>query len=208
VRLVVAVALCLSVVTAAGAASSWRVRVNEGIAGVELDMTQPQVAARLGKPYAMSIAIEYVRCGMYRRVDDFSACFDTRTRRVVSTAGIGRAFCVVRPRFCLGTAGGVAKLKREFGRRLVGPVRNSDGDLFYEYVRTRGNRRVQNAFAVDMLSSPPYRGSAVVAVYIGYCARQGGYVPRCPRRHQNAAGRCYRGLRDHAEPPYDQASLR
>lgn len=173
-------ALSLIVVASTDAASSRPVRINEGIAGIELGMTQAQVAARLGKPYAMSIAIGHVTCGTYARVEDFGACFDTRTRRVVSTSGIGRAFCVVRPRFCFETVGGVAKLNRFFGRRLRGPVRTADGELFYEYIGKRGTARSQNAFAVDTVSPSPFRGSAVVAAYIGLCGRQGRNVPSCP----------------------------
>jgi hypothetical protein len=181
-RLIAALALSLIVVTATDAASSHPVRVNEGIAGIQFGLTQAQVAARLGKPYAMSLPVGRVTCGMYARVKDFGACFDTATRRVVSTYGIGRAFCVVRPRFCFETVGGVAKLKRYFGRRLLGPIRTFDGDLFYEYIGNRGTSRVQSAFAVDTESRPPFRGSAVVAAYISFCGRQGHNVPRCPRR--------------------------
>jgi hypothetical protein len=182
VRLLGALGLALVIVIATDAASSHPVRVNEGIAGIRLGMTKAQVAARLGKPYAMSIAVGHVACGMYTRVEDFSACFDTRTGRVVSTSGIGRAFCVVLPRFCFGTVGGVGKLKRYFGPRLLGPVRTRPGDLFYEYIGKRGSSRVQSAFTVDTVSPAPFRGSAVTAAYIGLCGRQGGYVPRCPRQ--------------------------
>ena len=173
--------LVLPIALAAVAASSWQVRVSEGIAGVRLGMTQAQVAAQIGKPYAMSLPSRNVTCGLYPRVADFGACFDTGTRRVVSLYGIGPKFCVVRPRFCFQRVGGLAELKRAFGRRLIGPVRSRYG-LFYEYVATRGGRRIQNAFAIDTQSSSPYRGSAVVAVYIGFCGRQGSNVPPCPRR--------------------------
>jgi hypothetical protein len=175
--------LALVFVSAGIAASSWRVRVNEGIAGIWLGMTQAQVAARMGTPYAMSIPIRHVTCGMYARNEDFGACFDTRTRRVVSVDGIGAKFCVVRPRFCFEKVGGVAKLKREFGRRLRGPLWNQARDeLFYEVIGRRGARRVQTAFVVDTQSPPPYRRSAVVAAYISICGRQPESVPRCPRR--------------------------
>ena len=182
-RLVSSVLVSLAVVTAAAASSSLAVRVGEGIAGVRLGMTQAQVAARMGKPYAMTLPSGHATCGIYARNDDFGACFDTRTRRVVSLDGIGPKFCVVRPPFCFQKVGGLAKLKREFGRRLIGPVRNRSGDqLFYEVVVRRGGRRVQSAFVVDTQSSPPYRGSAVIAVYIGYCGRQPRSVPPCPGR--------------------------
>jgi hypothetical protein len=181
-RLIAALVLSLVVVTATDAASTHAVRVNEGIAGIRLGLTQAQVAARLGKPYAMSIPIGRVTCGMYARVKDFGACFDTGTHRVVSTNGIGRAFCVLRPHFCFQTVGGVAKLKRQLGRRLLGPIRTYDGDLFYEYIGQRGTARVQSAFAVDIESPAPFRGSAVVAAYISLCGRQGHNLPRCPRR--------------------------
>jgi hypothetical protein len=177
VRLVLPTVVALAAV----AASSWQVRVGEGIAGVRLGMTQGQVAARIGKPYGMSIATRNVTCGMYARNDDFGACFDTRTGRVVSLSGIGSRFCVVTPRFCFQRVGGLAKLKRAFGRRLVGPVRRGE-DPFYEVVVRRGGARVQSAFVVDTQSPPPYRRSAIVAVYIGYCGRQGSNVPPCPRR--------------------------
>jgi hypothetical protein len=180
VRLAISVVVSVAAVTAS---SAWQVRVSEGIAGVRLGMTQAQVAARVGKPYAMSLPIANVTCGIYARNDAFSACFDTGTRRVVSISGIGRRFCVVRPRFCFERVGGLAKLKREFGRRLIGPVRNRSGDeLFYEVVAGRASRRVQSAFVIDTQSQEPYRGSAVVAVYIGFCGRQGRNVPPCSRR--------------------------
>lgn len=172
-RLVIAAAVALAAV----AGSPWQVRVSEGIAGVRLGMTQAQVAARMGKPYAMSIPTKNATCGMYARNDNFGACFDTRTGRVVSLVGIGPKFCVVTPRFCFQRVGGVAKLKRAFGRRLVGPVRRGD-DVFYEVVVGH----IQSAFVVDTHSPPPFRGSAVIAVYIGYCGRQGSNVPPCPRR--------------------------
>jgi hypothetical protein len=172
--------MCAVVSAAAVASSAWQVRVNEGIAGVRLGMTQAQVAERVGKPYGMSLSTRNVTCGMYARNDAFDACFDTSTRRVVSLSAIGPRFCVVRPRFCFQRVGGVAKLKRAFGRRLVGPVRRGE-DVFYEVVVRRGSARVQSAFAVDTQSPPPYRGSAVVAVYIGFCGRQGINVPACPK---------------------------
>jgi hypothetical protein len=176
------VRLVLPIALAAVAASSWQVRVGEGIAGVQLGMTQAQVAARIGKPYAMTLPSEGVTCGLYARVAAFDACFDQGTRRVVSLSGIGPKFCVVQPRFCFQRVGGLAKLKRAFGRRLIGPVWNRDGDqLFYEVVVRRGGRRIQSAFVIDTLSSPPFRGSAVVAVYIAFCGRQGRIVPPCPR---------------------------
>jgi hypothetical protein len=50
--------------------------VSEGIAGVRLGMTQAQVAARVGKPYAMSIPIANVTCGMYARNTDFGSAGD------------------------------------------------------------------------------------------------------------------------------------
>ena len=165
---------------AAVAASSWQVRVSEGIAGVRLGMTQAQVAARIGKPYAMSLPSNNARCGMYARNDDFGACFDTRSGRVVSLVGIGPKFCVVTPRFCFQRVGGLAKLRRAFGPRLIGPVWR-EGELFYEVVVRREGRRVQSAFVVDTLSSPPFRGSSIVAVYISFCGRQGKIVPPCPR---------------------------
>ena len=88
----------------------------------------------------------------------------------------------MRPLFCFQRVGGVAKLKREFGRRLIGPVWNRGRDeLFYEVIGRRGGRRVQSAFAVDRESPPPYRGSAVIAAYISFCGRQAANVPRCPR---------------------------
>jgi hypothetical protein len=179
-RAVASLALTLVIAQTAAAATSWSVRVDEGIAGVRLGMTERQVAARLGKPYAMSIAITHVSCGMYRRIDDFAACFDTRTHKVVSTTGIGSAFCVVRPPFCLGSVGGVRKLRQAFGRRLLGPVRRGDG-VFYEVIRRVGGARVQNAFQVDTVNEPPLRGSSVIAAYIGFCGRQGRNVPACPR---------------------------
>jgi hypothetical protein len=182
VRLIVSVLLSLVLVASATAAASSAVRVHESIAGVHLGMTQRQVAARMGKPYAMSIPIRHVTCGNYARNDDFGACFDTRTHRVVSVDAIGPKFCVVRPRFCFQKPGGVARLRREFGRRLIGPVWNRARDaLFYEVIGVRGGRRVQSAFQVDTLNDPPYRGSAVVAAYISFCGRQGSHVPRCPR---------------------------
>jgi hypothetical protein len=183
VRLVFAALVSLAVVTASAASSSWPVRVGEGVAGVQLGMTRAQVAARMGKPYAMTLPSGHATCGIYARNSEFGACFDTGTRRVVSLSAIGSKFCVVRPRFCLQRVGGLAKLKRAFGRRLVGPVGNRGGDeLFYEVVGRRGGRRVQSAFVIDTQSSPPYRGSAVTAVYIGFCGRQGKNVPPCPAR--------------------------
>jgi hypothetical protein len=155
--------------------------VSVGIAGVRLGMTQSQVADRIGRPYAMSIPIAKVTCGLYRRNDNFGACFDTRTGRVVSLDGIGMGFCVVRPHFCFQTVGGVAKLKKAFGRRLIGPIWNRSGDeLFYEVIGRQGGRRVQSAFVVDTESDPPFRGSSVIAAYIGFCGRQGLNVPPCP----------------------------
>ena len=171
--------LVLSV--AAVAASPWQVRVSEGIAGVRLGMTKAQVAARVGRPYAMSLPSKNATCGRYARNDAFGACFDMRSGRVVSLVGIGPKFCVVTPRFCFQQVGGLAKLKRAFGRRLVGPVRRGE-DVFYEVVVRRGSARVQSAFVIDTLSSSPFRGSAVVAVYIAFCGRQGSIVPPCPRR--------------------------
>jgi hypothetical protein len=166
---------------AAVAASSWQVRVSEGIAGVRLGMTQAQAAAQVGKPYAMSIPSAHATCGLYARHQDFHACFDTRTGRVVSLSAIGPKFCVVRPRFCFQRAGGLAKLKRAFGRRLIGPVWR-EGELFYEVVVRREGRRVQSAFVIDTQSSPPFRGTSIVAVYISFCGRQARIVPLCPRR--------------------------
>jgi hypothetical protein len=181
VRILVSAFLSLVLVAGGTAAGSWHVRVNESIAGVRLGMTRAQVAAQMGKPYAMTIPIRHVTCGMYARNENFGACFDTRTHRVVSVHGIGPSFCVVRPLFCFQRVGGVAKLKREFGRRLIGPVWNRGRDeLFYEVIRRRGGRRVQSAFAVDTQSPPPYRGSAVIAAYISFCGRQAANVPRCP----------------------------
>jgi hypothetical protein len=177
VRLVI----CAGVALAAVASSSWQVRVSEGIAGIRLGMTRAQVAARIGKPYGMSLPTGNVTCERYARIAAFGACFDKRTRRVVSLDGIGPKFCVVRPRFCFQRVGGLAKLKRAFGRRLIGPLRSGD-ELFYEVVVRRGGRRVQSAFVIDTLSSPPYRGSAVVAVYISFCGWQGKIVPPCPKR--------------------------
>jgi hypothetical protein len=178
VRLVVCAVVSLAAVASS---SSWQVRVSEGIAGVRLGMTRAQVAARVGKPYAMTLSSGNVTCGMYARIADFGACFDTRSGRVVSVDGIGPKFCVVRPHFCLQRVGGLAKLKRAFGRRLIGPLRSGD-ELFYEVVVRRGGRRVQSAFVIDTQGSPPYRGSAVIAVYIGLCGRQGKNVPPCPKR--------------------------
>jgi hypothetical protein len=177
VRLVV----CAVVSVTAVASSAWQVRMSEGIAGVRLGMTQAQVAAWIGKPYGMTLPSGNVTCGLYSRVADFGACFDTGTRRVVSLYGIGSTFCVVQPRFCFERPGGLAKLKRAYGRRLIGPIRSRYG-LFYEVVVSRGGQRIQNAFAIDTQSPPPYRGSAVVAVYISFCGRQGSDVPPCPRR--------------------------
>ena len=177
-RLVCSVLVALVVVTAAAASSSLPVRVGEGIAGVRLGMTQAQVAARLGKPYGTTLPSGHATCGLYARVPDFGACFDTATRRVISLDGIGPKFCVVRPRFCFQRVGNVTALKRAFGRRLLGPVWNRDGDeRFYEVIGRSGGRRVQTAFVVDTQSSPPYRGSAVTAVYIAYCGWQGKNVP-------------------------------
>ena len=173
--------ICSGVVLAAVASSSWQVRVSEGIAGIRLGMTRAQVAARIGKPYGISLPTGNVKCEMYARIAAFGACFDKRTRRVVSLDGIGPKFCVARPRFCFQRVGGLAKLKRAFGRRLVGPVRR-DEDVFYEVVVRRGSARVQSAFVIDTQGSPPYRGSAVIAAYIGLCGRQGKNVPPCPKR--------------------------
>ena len=173
--------ICAGVVLAAVASSSWQVRVSEGIAGIRLGMTRAQVAARIGKPYGISLPTGNVKCEMYARIAAFGACFDKRTRRVVSLDGIGPKFCVARPRFCFQRVGGLAKLKRAFGRRLIGPLRSGD-ELFYEVVVRRGGRRIQSAFVIDTLSSPPYRGSAVVAVYISFCGWQGKIVPPCPKR--------------------------
>ena len=75
-RLIAALALSLIVVTATDAASSHPVRVNEGIAGIQFGLTQAQVAARLGKPYAMSLPVGRVTCGMYARVKDFVVPLD------------------------------------------------------------------------------------------------------------------------------------
>jgi hypothetical protein len=172
--------LCALVSVATVASSAWQVHVSEGIAGVRLGMTQSQVAARMGKPYGMSLSTRNVTCGMYARNDDFDACFDTGTGRVVSLSAIGPKFCVAQPRFCFQRVGGFAKLKHAFGRRLVGPVRRSGG-VFYEVVVRRGRARVQSAFVIDTQSPPPYRGSAVTAVYIGFCGRQGSNVPACPK---------------------------
>ena len=173
--------ICAGVALAAVASSSWQVRVSEGIAGIRLGMTRAQVAARIGKPYGISLPSGNVKCERYARIDAFGACFDTRTGRVVALDGIGPRFCVVRPRFCFQRVGGVAKLKRAYGRRLIGPVHAGHG-LFYEVVVSRGSRRVQNAFAIDTQSPPPFRGSAVVAVYIGFCGRQASTVPPCAKR--------------------------
>ena len=178
-RLVLSAGVVL--VAVASSSSAWQVRLGEGIAGVRLGMTQAQVAARVGKPYGMTLPSGNVTCGLYKRGADFGACFDTGTRRVVSLYGIGSKFCVMQPRFCFERVGGLAKLKRAYGRRLVGPSRRGDG-LFYEVVVRRGSARVQSAFAIDTQSPPPYRGSAVVAAYIAFCGREGTIVPRCARR--------------------------
>jgi hypothetical protein len=144
-------------------------------------MTPSQAASRVGKPYAWTIPSARLRCGLYARNQNFSACFDTTTHRAVSLSGIGRSFCVVRPQFCFQTLGGVAKLREEFGRRLVGPVWNRSGDdLFYEVLGRFGGRRVQTAFVVDTKSAPPYRGRSIIAAYISFCGRQPRNVPRCP----------------------------
>ena len=180
-RLACSALVSLVLVAAAGASSAWRVRVSEGIAGVRLGMTRAAVAARIGKPYATSLPSGNATCGMYARIPDFGACFAMRTRRVVTLYAIGPRFCVVRPRFCFEKAGGLGKLKRAFGRRLIGPVRKGD-QVFYKYIVRRGSRRVQSAFVVDTQSPPPYRDSAVAAAYIAFCGRQGSIVPRCPRR--------------------------
>ena len=187
-RLIVSAFVLLVLATTAGASSSWPVSLSEGIAGVRLGMTQAQVAARMGKPYAMTLPTGNVRCGLYARIQDFGACFDTRTHRVVSLDAIGPKFCVVRPHFCFQRVGGLAALKRAFGRRLIGPHWSGEAglfgndELFYEYLGSRDGRRVQNAFVIDTQGSRPYRGSAVIAVYISFCGWQRGSIPPCPKR--------------------------
>jgi hypothetical protein len=181
VRLACSALVSLVLVAVAGASSAWRVRVSEGIAGVRLGMTEADVVARIGKPYATSLPSGNATCGMYARIPAFGACFHMRTRRVVTLYAIGPKFCVVRPRFCFQRVGGLAKLKRAFGRRLIGPVRKGD-QVFYKYIVRRGSRRVQSAFVVDTQSPPPYRDSAVAAAYIAFCGRQGSIVPRCAKR--------------------------
>jgi hypothetical protein len=173
--------VCSALAALALASSSWQVRVSEGIAGVRLGMTRAQAAAQVGKPYAMSLPSAHATCGLYARHQDFNACFDLRTGRVVSVSAIGPKYCVVRPRFCFQRVGGLAKLKHAFGRRLIGPVWRED-ELFYEVVVRHEGRRVQSAFVIDTQGAPPFRGSAVVAVYISLCGRQGKIVPPCPKR--------------------------
>src|SRR6266702_2243992 len=101
---------------------------------------------------------------MYVRVEDFGACFDTRTHRVVSTSGIGAAFCLVRPHFCFGVAGAVSRELRD--RRVhrllrpAGPLRaavRSAGVRAGCHVATVAGMRRFNLRTIKLRSGEEYR---------------------------------------------------
>jgi hypothetical protein len=140
---------------AAGAVERGTIFVNRGAAGVTLGMTRAQVVARLGQPLYQNTH-GYMQ---YSKNNLFDVYLNTATKRVRLIGVSGARFCTSGG-VCMFRAGGLAKLKMQYGAALKKKVA-PDGEVTYEVGGKLGGKRVFTSFS-------PAAGGRLIQIFIGY----------------------------------------
>jgi hypothetical protein len=157
-----ALAIPVRAVAAAGAVEAGKITVNRSIAGVWVGAERPAVVAEIGPPLTEYGPDEWAWDG-----DDshFGVAFADDAVVRVSVGGSGR-FCI-RSGVCIGSRGGVGYLRRRYGRRLRF-LRVEDGSLAAIVTERAGGRKVFTIFGhlTSAKASGRFR-----SVMLGDCAR-------------------------------------
>jgi hypothetical protein len=135
-------AASLAAAAAAGVPAG-TVHVNRGLDGATLGMTKAQVRTALGPPEAIA---GMGRVFEWQDADSLAGVYFDQAKHVRLFVLAGREYCTGF-RLCLDRAGGVGKLRRRYGSRLVKRV-NDDGLACYQLVGTFRGRSVFTVFLV------------------------------------------------------------
>lgn len=155
----VAALFALALPTSAGAVvNAGTIQVNRGAAGIRLGMTRATVVSKIGVPIFQN-GNGYMQ---YSENNIFDLYLN-RARRVRMLGVSGPNFCTASG-ICMFAAGGVRKLKNQWGTRLK-LVRLETGEQVYLLRGVVNGRRVFTSFSATTIRP---RGK-IIMVFIGRC---------------------------------------
>lgn len=123
------------------------IAVGVGVGGVKLGMTADQVTAVMGQPVHTNRDGDRVVYMSFAAKDIFGVYFEGRPATVNMLIVGAPGYCTELG-VCLGKAGGVARLKSAYGKRVM-RFKEQDGEISFRILDKAGKRAVLTSFSPD-----------------------------------------------------------